>query len=202
MLYQNLVHKRNETSDDVVRKIKANIAEARRAGDYLTMLLRYLLTPRQKAAWDHRNISELAGFSSVLFNSTSQLMADVSMKLAIQNMYSYNMIVGMTEDIPSSMKILKHVLANNVANESEVHSVFAEYGIDNDGKSAKKEVRANKSKFNGVSTNLIVEELRKDPDFMVEADEYIKYEKMVVDYAWKMHKMQFEAIEELADQSS
>ena len=129
-------------------------------------------------------------------------MAELSAKLAIQNMFSYNTIVGMTEDIPTSLKILKHVLANNVANESKVNDVFVEYGIDNDVKSTKKEVRANKSKFNGVSTDLILGELRKDANFMVEADEYIKYEKMVVDYAWGMHKMQFEATKELADESS
>jgi len=129
-------------------------------------------------------------------------MAELSAKLAIQNMFSYNTIVGMTEDIPSSLKILKHVLANNVANESKVNDVFVEYGIDNDVKSTKKEVRANKSKFNGVSTDLILGELRKDANFMVEADEYIKYEKMVVDYAWGMHKMQFEATKELVDESS
>lgn len=203
MLYQNLINKRKETSDEVLGKIKADIAEARRAGDYATNLFRYLLTPRQKAAYDHRNATELAELSSAVhYNSTSQFMAELNAKLAIQNMFSYNMIVGMTEDIPSSMKILKHVLANHAANESEANDVFVEYGIHNDGKSTKKEVQANKSKFNGVSTDLILEELRKDAAFMVEADEYVKYEKIVVDYAWEMHKMQFEALEELVDESS
>jgi len=203
VLYQNLINKRKETSDEVLGKIKADIAEARRAGDYATNLFRYLLTPRQKAAYDHRNATELAELSSAVhYNSTSQFMAELNAKLAIQNMFSYNMIVGMTEDIPSSMKILKHVLANHAANESEVNGVFVEYGIHNDGKSTKKEVRANKSKLNGVSTDLILGELRKDAAFMVEADEYVKYEKIVVDYAWEMHKMQFEALEELVDESS
>ena len=39
----------NDTSDEVVRKIKSKITKARQDGEYETKVFSYLLTPRQKA---------------------------------------------------------------------------------------------------------------------------------------------------------
>jgi hypothetical protein len=57
--------------------------------------------------------------------------------------------------------------------------------------SLKENIRMNASGQEGVTTELVLEELKKDTTFMPLFVEYVKYEQRIHDYAWVMHKMQY-----------
>ena len=59
---------------------------------------------------------------------------------------------------------------------------------DNDAQTHK----INVSVRNGVSTELVLQELRKDEDFLPIFQEYVKYEQIIHEFALKMHMMQYE----------
>ena len=57
--------------------------------------------------------------------------------------------------------------------------------------SSKENIRMNASGQEGVTTELVLEELKKDTTFMPLFVEYVKYEQRIHDYAWEMHEMQY-----------
>ena len=51
--------------------------------------------------------------------------------------------------------------------------------------------KINVSVRNGVSTELVLQELMKDEDFLPIFQEYVKYEQIIHEFALKMHMMQY-----------
>jgi len=108
------------------------------------------------------------------------------------------------------MSILRHVLVpDNMLNsdrKDDINWLFDQYAPSdgkvnnksdtNDDETSNKGVRINASPFeeDGVSTELVLNELSKDATFMQIFQEYVKYEKLITDYAWTMHKMQYELL--------
>ena len=55
----------------------------------------------------------------------------------------------------------------------------------------KKKVVVNQSRF---STSTILNELKKDEEFYPLLVEYVKYDQMIVDFARRIHLLQYEAL--------
>ena len=53
---------------------------------------------------------------------------------------------------------------------------------------------ANKSSKKEVSTSAVVAELAKDEEHMKMFLEYVQYERMITDYAWMMHNLQYDCV--------
>jgi hypothetical protein len=44
-----------------------------------------------------------------------------------------------------------------------------------------------------VSTTAVIAELAKDEGIMLLMEEYVKYERMITDFAWTMHTLQYDS---------
>ena len=171
-LYQLQKKKKGWTSSDFAKLIKERVLGSKEKGEYWDRSLRYLLTPRQAEDFE-------AVKSSFLETNSTEQFAERKAMTAVQNLMQYNVIIGMTEHMPQSMEILKHVLLPNASKEQEELL---------DQKATNKTL--NVSTKGQVSTSSVRIELEKDPAFMADFEEYVKYEKIVNEYAMNMHLMQ------------
>ena len=213
VLYQNKVKGRNESLEQVVKRIKDGIKNRREVDDYSDKSLSYLLTPSQRVANSRVSFEQLRASNTTIISSLnmtfSSFKAESRAKLAIQNLYQYNAIIGMTERMSDSLRILRHVFLQNVpenAVKDKAEEVFKKYGLttspDSDrhgnssaGSKFKAGVQANKSRGK-VSTSAVIAELAKDKEHMKLFNEYVKYERLVTEFAWKMHHLQYKAVTE------
>ena len=135
-----------------------------------------LLTPEQVKMTD--NLEE-----------TVEEVMGLKILLAIDNLMQYNAIVGMTETLPQSIKMLEHALGQIVDGESkkeEVQDFFSRHT----GEDVPKENRSNRG---SISTDSVLKDLNKDKKFITIFREFVKYEQMIVDFAMDMHQKQYEA---------
>ncbi|KAL3809294.1 hypothetical protein ACHAXA_009418 [Cyclostephanos tholiformis] len=204
VLYQNKVSGRNEGLEEVVKKIKDRIANARRDDKYWDKSLSYLLTPAQRVATTKSNSTP----SSTAGRPPSG--AEARAMLAIRNLHEYNVIVGMTERMAESLAILRHVFLSSgmeiPLKDDGAEAVFKKYGLlvaplteDGIGNRTLPSVsavgvHANKSSRKTLSTSAVVAELAKDEGHVLLMDEYVKYERMITDFAWTMHNLQYECV--------
>ncbi|KAL3800517.1 hypothetical protein ACHAW5_009027 [Stephanodiscus triporus] len=188
ILYQNKVRRRVESLERVVNRIKERIANARENDRYWDKSLDYLLTPAQRDSKTNGTSS-----STVAMPSSG---AEAWAMLAIENLLKYNVIVGMSERMPKSLAILRHVFLprrENVPEENtraaEAESVFEKFGnLTSDAH------HANKSEKNNVSTSAVIVELAKDEKHVLRMEEFVKYERMITDFAWTMHDLQYDCV--------
>ncbi|KAL9190960.1 hypothetical protein ACHAXT_000666 [Thalassiosira profunda] len=192
-LHKDKVRKRDNTLESVVTTIKENVSGMRSNGGYMGKSLDYLLTPEQREETDQIDYAALRPLMSA--PSSSNVKAEVGARLAIRNLHHYNALIGFTERMPESLHILKRVFltAPDEALKEGAEKVFHRYGASGNSTAPEGGVQANKSDKKGLSTSAVVAELEKDAEFMRQFEEYVKYERMIHEYAWEMHAMQFEA---------
>ena len=173
VLYQDQKKKKGWHSADFANLVKERVLASRSSGEHWDRCLSYLLTPGQA-----EEINSLK--SKYMKTHTADQFAEMKAMTAINNLMKYNVIIGMTEHMPQSMEILKHVLmANSSVEQRELL----------DKQATNKTL--NVSKKGTVSTSSVREELQKDREFMSAFEEYVKYEKMINDYAMTMHLKQY-----------
>jgi len=174
-----------DTLEETVKDIKKRVWNFRNNGEYMGSLkfpqspyiFAELLTPEQVKMTD--NLEE-----------TVEEVMVLKTQLAIDNLMRYNTVVGMTETLPRSIKILEHTLGqivDSTSKKKEVQDFFIRYT----GEDAPK---ANSSKRGSISTDSVLKDLNKDKKFMTIFREFVKYEQMIVDFAMDMHQKQYEAV--------
>jgi hypothetical protein len=169
----------DQTLAGTVALIKKRVRGSRAAGDYWDKSLTYLLTPGQAEEFGSNTDEFMKATSGEI--SQKEQFAMIKAKTAMNNMWKYNVIVGMTERMEQSMEILKYVFLKNADSKrvSELDQVT-------DG------TEINVSKKGEVSTSSVLDELKKDTEFISIFQEYVKFEKLINDYAMNMHLMQYE----------
>jgi len=125
----------------------------------------YLITPYQK------NIQGLDR------NSRTQLI--------LENLVKYNVIIGVVDRMSESLELLYNVIDR----KHEMTRLFEHFGMNKP--KDKKKVVVNQSRF---STSAILNELKKDEEFFPLLVEYVKYDQMIVDFARRIHLLQYEAL--------
>ena len=156
--------------------------------------MNYLLTPIQSE--DKANLSlsrRIAGMTP------EEKRMDVKAMTVIQNLMHYNVIMGMTENMAQSMTILRHVLISGSFSSDNrmkmIDGLFEKHIIlkkeDHKQNNNAQSYKINVSVRNGVSTELVLQELMKDEDFLPIFQEYVKYEQIIHEFALKMHMMQY-----------
>jgi len=207
VLYQNKVNKRHETLDQVASKIKEGVFNEREQDRYWDKSLSYLLTPLQRIKnerWnvgeDMRNLWNTYDNTTSTIPSASSFAAKTRCKLAIRNLLEYNAIVGFTERMPESLRILRRVLLTDPEEglRDKAEAVFEKFGLsermsDGNATTNATSFKTNKSN-NKLSTSAVIAELAKDADHMERFKEYVKYEQRITDFAWRMHKLQYEVV--------
>jgi len=196
------LHKK-ETIEDTAQYIKDRVFDSRKRGDYLESVFKYILTPIQ--------VEETRKKKSTTAEKTN---------IAINNLVNYNPIVGFTETFQDSMLILEHALLPNEfsseGREERLEEIFDAYveedmsdttnttASDNeeegDDMSNYIDTRKNLSIMGSISTSSVVAELKKDDRFMPIITEFLKYEQMVVDFALKMHRLQYDMVMQSNDE--
>lgn len=177
ILYQNQKKKKGWTSADFARLVKERVLSGEASGDYWDRSLSYLLTPGQAEYFN--NIK-----STFTKTNTTEQLVRVKAITAINNLMNYNVIIGMTERMSESIEILKHILLTNATQKDE--ELLNTHGTNK---------TLNVSRKGHVSTSSVLDELKKDSQFMSTFKEHVKYEKMITDYAMNMHLMQHEQIQ-------
>jgi hypothetical protein len=177
VLYQLQKKKKGWTSVEFAKLVKERVLNSRGADEYWDRSLSYLLTPSQTE--DFQSIK-----SGFLKANTAEQFVEVKAKTAINNLMKYNVIIGMTERMKESMEILKHVLMSGASQVQEEQL---------DREATNKSL--NVSKKGQVSTSSVLDELKEDTEFMSVFHEYVKFEKLINDFAMTMHLMQYEQIE-------
>lgn len=232
ILYQKFeVKKKKYSVDHVVQIIKEQVIEARKKNQYQDRILSYLLTPVQVDSLNKyvNQVNKMKSENcSIPDNIAPKNTPEYKTLLAIHNLFHYNVIVGITERMPESMRILKQILGNEFRNDEsrkDVYELFEKFaptevsreGQNNvktsnqstDSKSVSDGVvlrKANSTQGHDVShgivlnaskkitTSFVLEQLRQDEEFMMLFREFLKYEQMIVDFAWGMHMMQHEMV--------
>ncbi|KAL9179733.1 hypothetical protein ACHAXT_007703 [Thalassiosira profunda] len=194
VLYQHQNNEEEHSLDATVAMIKKRIRGSHvKNKEFSSSSLKYLLTPHQAEKFANMDADQIQPADSRL--SPQERLAEAKARVAIQNLVDYNAIIGMSESMDHSMRILRHVLTwefSSDQREERVQDIFDEY-IRDDEKNNEENVRKNVSeRDDGVSTGSVLAELKKDAEFMTMFKEYVKYEQMITDYAWTMHSMQYE----------
>ena len=171
-----------DTMQSIVELIKKRVRGSRAADDYWLRSLNYLLTPAQAEEFESGKSKFITASETKI--SQNEKFAEARAMSAINNLVKYNTIVGMTERMDQSMQILKHILLA-YASKKKI-SRLEHYTED---------TKHNESKKGQISTSTVLDELKKDTEFMLVFTEYVKFEKMVNDFAMKMHLMQHRAME-------
>jgi hypothetical protein len=199
ILYQQKTGKiKNDEKDldlfGTVQLIKKRVRGSRKKNTYWSKSMNYLLTPIQSE--DKANLSlsrQIAGMTS------EEKRMYVKAMTVIQNLMHYNVIMGMTENMAQSMTILRHVLISGSFSSDDrrkmIDGLFEKHIIlkkeDHKQNNNAQSNRINVSVRNGVSTELVLQELMKDEDFLPIFQEYVKYEQIIHEFALKMHMMQY-----------
>lgn len=172
-----------ETVEGTAQYIKENIFKARKKNDYNESIFKYLLTPEQVETMRKKKKGE---------DKTME-----KTRLVIENLVHYNTIVGMTERFSESMLILKHVLLpdefSSEEREEYANEFFDEY-IPSSSDESEEVPRENVSQMGSISTSSVMAELKRDKTFMEQFVEFLKYEQIIVDFALKMHHIQFDLV--------
>lgn len=179
--------------EDAVRLIKKRVRGSRKKNHYWTRSLQYLLTSRQ-----------VETFAAPISNRTLPMLtpeervAEAQTRLAIQNLASYNCIIGLAEKMGQSMTIIRHALISGRFHDEQRERYTAEL-FDDYTPSAREDddessggIRVNVSTRDGVSTESVLQRLKEDGDFLPIFQEYVKYEETITSYAQKMHDLQHE----------
>ena len=178
ILYQLMMRDEPEMSlEDVARMIKRRVIGSRKANEYWSKSLDYLLTPEQSASLGTMAKGEDTAKATAL--------------MAVNNLVAYNTIVGVTENMDHSISILRHVLCGPGLEASDdtkkrLDEMFERY--------KQPESLRNRSDNGDLSTTSVLELLKNDTEFMKVFDEYLKYENLITGYASRMHEMQYREV--------
>ncbi|KAL3802351.1 hypothetical protein HJC23_007176 [Cyclotella cryptica] len=167
----------NQSLTGTVDLIKKRIRGSRAADDYWDKSLTYLLTPKQSEEFQKMKPAFMKAETTKKI-SPREYFAEIKARATIHNLHKYNVIVGMTERMNESMDVLKDVL---LANRNEEHQTLLEQHAN---------VTRNESNKGKISTASVMEALKIDKEFMSVFEEYVKFEKIIHDYAMSMHLMQ------------
>mmetsp|Transcript_37054 Transcript_37054/g.44270 ORF Transcript_37054/g.44270 Transcript_37054/m.44270 type:complete len:414 (+) Transcript_37054:43-1284(+) len=162
VLYDKRFLMRNKTitRKEIIECMKTEVKAKILIGSYSVKYFEYFQTPFQKEFLRENNIEW-----------SWEEMTNVVMR----NLVEYNVIAGVVEHMPASMKILHHALDH----EKQIPKLFEE------------EIRSNGA---GYSTSDVVDELKTDKEFFELLNEYVKYERMIYEFGLKMHEQQYAAL--------
>jgi len=154
------------TQETLVQKIKENVNEEMKKGRYSFNYASYMITPFQREL----NISKIS-----------------KVKLIMDNILQYNVVIGMVDRMSESLQLLHHLIDS----KKGIISLFRYFGMKENTKDGQqKKIQLNKSK---ISTLSVVQQLKNDEAFYQTFLEYVKYDQMVAEFARKVHFIQCEA---------
>jgi hypothetical protein len=163
VLYANRM--RNLTVDDAVELIGTYTTSQRALGRYHEKYSGQLITPEQMN-WATTN--------SVLWSP------DRRTNLTLANIADKKILVGITERMPQSVKLLEYVIDM----EHEVPALFKFFGTDE-----RLLVRGRLGTKN--MTEPVLVQIRKDAIMLGLLKEYLKFEDRIYDYALQLHERQY-----------
>jgi len=180
VLYQK--RNRNYSFRDILNLIRSRVQGELAQGKYREGYSAYLLTPEQKQY-----------FYGSKFSTNNSTIADRTRQI-LDNLNHHNILVGIVERMSESLELLQFVLDR----DNEQTPLFESFGMQNKNQTAhirnREETAAkinNPSKF---STASVVVELQQDPTFFSMLQEYVKYDAMIYDKAFRRHELQYDFV--------
>lgn len=158
--------------DESVKLVKRRVNDALDRNFYYEKSTSYLITPTQNAVFDKY------GFGLSHLESAG---------LAMTNLISKNVLIGIVERMSESLEMLQYLI-----DEEGLTDPMFEYFGKKDANGTRRDVAVNRSP---ISTAQVVSELEKDEDFMKLIRGYLKWEDMLYRFALEMHMRQYESIQ-------
>jgi len=166
-----LAHRnQNLTVTDAVVTVGRLTTIRRSTNRYRERYATHLLTPEQKA-W---TVAQRVMLSPARRTN-----------LTLSNLAHKKILVGVTERMPESVKLLEYVIDK----EHEVSSLFKFFGSDK-----RPVIRAKMA--NNNMTEPVVLKIRENPSLLMLLEEYLKYDQKIYDYAFRLHERQYQWLEE------
>ena len=121
------------------------------------------------------------GYSGYLLTPKQKQIPSLSMEeqveMILSNIVDMPVAIGIVERMDESMKLVAHVLDGNKEHYEELVQGQDEHR--NTGV---------------ISTSRVIAKLREDSALFAKVEEYVKYDQMVYETAFKLHQMQYEAL--------
>lgn len=113
-----------------------------------------------------------------------------STRVIMQNMVDFNVTIGVTDDMRSSINILESIMDPL----GHIADLFVGYG----GGNANNQTKVKKHNISPLSSESILEVLRQEhPTTFEDLMEFVKYEQQVTDFAVAFQQLQLQATDEL-----
>ena len=158
----------NRSVEEVADRVFAFASSKLQAGQYLDKISNHFMTPDQKRWIDEERIEW-----------THERRANLTMK----NLLEYNVMIGLVERFPESLKLLQYLIDGNGSMSQMFEFFSSPEKIDkmNDGS-----ISASRNR-----TASIVSAIKSNNTRRSIVDEYIKYERKIYEYATKLHRIQY-----------
>jgi hypothetical protein len=168
-----------ETIDDSVASIR-NIVSSQllELGAYRDKFTRYLITPQQHQWLYSRGIS----------------LANVERRvnLTLSNLVNNNVLVGIVENMPASIQLLRYILDGD-------HQINQLFHFFSDSEKIDQSVNGGQMAISNQKTTAVVAAIRQNATLLEMVNEYLKYEYRIYKYALMIHKRQDEWLSSLQE---
>jgi hypothetical protein len=160
---------KNLTADFIIRDLQREVRHRRK---HHSKYANYLLTPAQEDRMRREKWS-----------------SETSARVMMQNLVEYNVTIGVTDDMRSSMNLLEAIMDPH----GHVPDLFVRYG---GGRS--NVTKSTKRNASPISSEVILETIRRNhPSTYDDVVEFVKYEQQVTDFAVAFQQLQLQAMDEL-----
>jgi hypothetical protein len=156
--------------NETVAMIKTRVMEDRKYGNYYERYSGYLISPKQ---WHDFQRAEVSFGHANAAN------------LVMSNLVDNNVVIGLVERMAESLELLQYLIDS----DGSMSEMFQYFGMKDKSGNVKQTVQINKSQ---MSTSDVVAELEKDPKFMVELRDYVKWDEKVNAFARDLHMRQYQ----------
>lgn len=160
------------TFDEAVERTKTKVRKAVEKSVYLDNS-NYIITPAHAA--------KLANTTLNNPYATARLM--------METLKENKVLFGIVERMSESLEMLQHVIDK----DRDLDGLFESFGKIPAGANKTREVIKNQSQ---LSSSEVLAEVEKDVEFMKLMREYVKYDRMVYEFALDMHMRQYETFQE------
>lgn len=167
---------------DIVTLIRKRVRGELKQKKYREGYSAYLLSPQQK---------------QMLYGSSNHTKNNVEIRIQriIDNLHLENIVFGIVERMSESLEIIQYVLDS----EEEQTPLFESFGMVRAQSATQADWLPPTRKVNNpskFSTNSIIAELKKDPEFFAQLQEYVKYDEQIYLQALDLHTQQYQWLQE------
>ena len=192
----------NYSFEQIIELVHKRVRGELKQNKYREGYSAYLLTPQQKQNYYGRSTTTT---TTTTTTSSAQNKDNNTIESRVyqilENLQQENIVFGIVERMSDSLELIQYVLDA----EKQQTELFESFGMtritggDGNGNLSATPIASPAKKVNNpskYSTASVVEELKKDPKFLAQLDEYVKYDQMIYLQALNLHNQQYRELQQ------